>query len=111
MAYFRIKINHSHSRMWLASSVNMEILEDLPELEKHKDKTLPREETGLQLQEVKCVYCDKENHATAECMALGKKPHEEKFAICKSKGLCFACLQSSYLAKDRKQRMTCKIRQ
>ncbi|XP_030836004.1 uncharacterized protein LOC115921870 [Strongylocentrotus purpuratus] len=79
-----------------------------------KTKPFPGKKQGFsssmkKSEEAKCLYCDMENHLTAECKALGKKPHEEKLAFCKSKGLCFACLQSSHLARDCKQRTTCKI--
>ena len=60
-------------------------------------------------EETQCFFCGKENHSRADCKILERKTHQENITFCMSKGLCFACLQHSHLAKDCSHRLTCKI--
>ena len=44
------------------------------------------------------------------CKELKKKPHEERIAFMKSKGLCYGCLKkATHLCKDCKSKLTCKV--
>ena len=54
-----------------------------------------------------CIVCKKDNHNLESCFFFVKKPQSEKLDFLKSKGMCYACLQSGHMANVCTNRLTC----
>ena len=55
-----------------------------------------------------CLFCDKNTHPLEMCRVLQKKPHADRIAYMRGKGLCYGCLKKgTHLCKDCTKRLQC----
>lgn len=56
-----------------------------------------------------CLYCELDNHNTAECFKLQKVDKEERDRIIRDSGWCFRCLGQGHRSKECPNRKYCQI--
>ena len=54
-----------------------------------------------------CFSCNKDNHYTAECSTLLRKPYKERVDFVRNQQLCFACLKKNHQSKDCRRKANC----
>ena len=54
-----------------------------------------------------CIYCEGKSHSLQECKNIMKLPLKERYALLKSKGLCFSCLKSGHHKGVCQNKITC----
>ena len=49
---------------------------------------------------VKCTFCDRNNHSIVNCKNFGKEPTRSKWKVARVKKLCVRCLESGHSSGD-----------
>lgn len=72
----------------------------------NKPQSAKKEKEYKQMGRKACICCGG-GHALEMCVQMGKMAHDKKIGFLKENGICFGCMCTGHISKDRRKRISC----